>query len=132
MFSYAEGFTMSAKKDAIINIGGLIGIKEDEELLYSSKNHITPYEGFVSYGGLAGRDMEALARGLREGVNEDYLHYRISRLNTLATGLWKAEFPFNIPQEDMSIRRCKKCCLIYHITSSRPRPLQMHYTLNQE
>lgn len=80
MFSYTEGFTMSSKKDALVNIGGLIGIKDDGELYRNASVMLVPFEGFPTYGGLAGRDMEAMARGLYEGIEEDYLSYRIEQV----------------------------------------------------
>ena len=67
---------MSAKKDAIVNIGGLLTVR-NEELAVKCKNLLIISEGFTTYGGLAGRDMEALAIGLTEVFDEDYLHYRI-------------------------------------------------------
>ena len=75
MFSYADGCTMSAKKDAIVNIGGFIACR-DENLKYKMAERIIIQEGFITYGGLAGRDLEAVAVGLQEGVDEDYLNYR--------------------------------------------------------
>lgn len=87
MFSYADMFTMSAKKDAIVNMGGLIGIKEDAELYSRVKGNTISFEGFVTYGGLAGRDLEALSIGLYEGIDENYLRYRIGQMEYLAAQL---------------------------------------------
>ena len=84
-FSYADLFTLSAKKDAIINMGGLIGVKEDAALFQSCKEWTISYEGFITYGGLSGRDLESLAIGLYEGISEDFLKYRIGQVEYLAS-----------------------------------------------
>ena len=76
MLRLGDAFIMSAKKDGMVNIGGLLTVKDDE-LAVKCKNSLIISEGFTTYGGLAGRDMEALAIGLTEVFDEDYLHYRI-------------------------------------------------------
>jgi tryptophanase len=79
MFSYADFMTMSSKKDAIVNIGGFIGFR-DEELFRKASTFNIIYEGFLTYGGMAGRDMNALAQGLYEGTEFAYLESRISQV----------------------------------------------------
>lgn len=97
VFSYADAFTMSAKKDAIVNMGGLVGIKDSAELYENVKAMTIPYEGFITYGGLAGRDLEALAIGLYEGIDDDYLKYRIGQMEYLGSRLQEAGIPFQYP-----------------------------------
>lgn len=96
MFSYADGCTMSAKKDAMVNIGGFIAFR-DPELKGQIGANLIVHEGFLTYGGLAGRDLEALAIGLNEVVDEDYLNYRESHTRYLGEVLSAAGMPVYKP-----------------------------------
>lgn len=98
MFSYADTFTMSAKKDAIVNMGGLIGVRDEKSPhVLKIKANCISYEGFFSYGGLSGRDMEALAIGLMEGTEEDFLRYRIGQLEYLGECLDEESIVYQSP-----------------------------------
>ena len=96
MFSYADGATMSAKKDGMVNIGGFIVLKS-EEWMDAVRNVLILTEGFPTYGGLAGRDLEALAVGLEEGMDEDYLRYRLRTAEYLGERLEAAGVGFVRP-----------------------------------
>ena len=96
MFSYADGCLMSAKKDAIVNIGGFLGLNNSEWAKQAKEIEILG-EGFPTYGGLAGRDLEAIAQGLSEVLEEEYLNYRIKSTAYLGDGLRKHGVPIVEP-----------------------------------
>ena len=96
MFSYSDGCTMSAKKDGLANIGGFLGLN-DNTLAQNCKNTLILSEGFPTYGGLAGYDLEAIAIGLEEVLREDYLRYRIRSVEYLGEALTKIGVPIVQP-----------------------------------
>lgn len=96
MYSYADGMTMSSKKDGIVNIGGLLAMRSKEWFDQASVYNIM-YEGFLTYGGMSGRDMNALAVGLDEATEADYLETRISQVHYLGNKLIEAGVPVQRP-----------------------------------
>jgi tryptophanase len=96
MFRLADGALMSAKKDGLANIGGFLALNDDA-LAQKCRNLLILTEGFPTYGGLAGYDLEAIAQGLIEVVEEDYLRYRIRTIEYLGELLQKAGIPIVVP-----------------------------------
>lgn len=96
MFSYGDGATMSGKKDCLVNIGGFLALN-DEDLFQKAKQLVVLFEGMPSYGGLAGRDMEAMARGMRESIDYYYIKHRVEQVRYLGDKLDKAGVPIVKP-----------------------------------
>jgi tyrosine phenol-lyase len=96
LFSYGDGCTMSAKKDGLVNIGGFLSLNDDR-WAQDITNMLILVEGFPTYGGLAGRDLEAMARGLREVLDEDYLSFRVGQVRYLGELLDQAHVPILKP-----------------------------------
>ncbi len=96
MFSYADGCTMSGKKDCITNIGGFLCLNDDE-LFLMAKELVVVYEGMPSYGGMAGRDMEAMAIGLKEAMQQEYIEHRVMQVQYLGDRLLEAGVPIVEP-----------------------------------
>jgi tryptophanase len=96
MFRLTDGSTMSAKKDGLVNIGGFLGMNNDV-WAQQARNLLILTEGFPTYGGLAGRDLDAIAQGLREVLDEDYLRYRLRSVEYLAERLTAIGYPMIQP-----------------------------------
>src|SRR5262245_62998827 len=96
MFSYSDRCTMSAKKNGLANIGGFL-CTNDNQLAQQEKDLLILTEGFPTYGGLAGRDLEAIAVGLEEVIDEDYLEYRLASVRYLGEHVARAGVPIVQP-----------------------------------
>ena len=96
MCSYTDACTMSAKKDLLVNIGGFLAVN-DADVFEEARNMVVIYEGLHTYGGLAGRDMEAMARGISEAVKEDHIHARIGQVEYVGHRLIDAGIPIVQP-----------------------------------
>ncbi len=94
--SYTDGCTMSGKKDSLVNIGGWLALN-DQELFDEARNMVVVYEGLHTYGGMAGRDMEAMARGIEESVQDDHMRARIGQVEYLGNRLLEWSIPIVEP-----------------------------------
>jgi tyrosine phenol-lyase len=96
MMAHFDGCTMSAKKDCLVNIGGFLAMN-DEDILQAAREQVVIFEGMPTYGGLAGRDMEAIAQGIFEMVDDDYIRHRIHQVRYLGSQLHNAGIPIVTP-----------------------------------
>ena len=119
IFNLADGCTMSAKKDALVNIGGFLAINDDA-LAREAKNLLIITEGFPTYGGLAGRDLEAMAQGLEEVLDEEYLKYRIRSIEYMGEKLSAAGVPMILPTGGHAIYLDAKAFLPQILASDLP------------
>lgn len=94
--SYTDGCTMSGKKDALVNIGGWLAVNDDD-LAEEARNLVVVYEGLQTYGGMAGRDMEAMARGIVESVQDDHIHARVGQVEYLGNKIEEEGVPIVKP-----------------------------------
>ncbi|NLV98372.1 MAG: tryptophanase [Clostridiaceae bacterium] len=97
IFAQGDAFTFSAKKDGIVNMGGLVGVREDKDLIKGIKARVVPYEGFLTYGGLTGRDMAAMAVGLTEGLDEHFLRSYVGQAEYLGDRCRELGVPIQYP-----------------------------------
>ncbi len=117
MFDLADGMAMSSKKDGLVNMGGLVTLKDDEALYTACRSTCVPLEGFPTYGGLSGRDMEALAVGLDEALEVEFQASRIGQVTYLGEKLKAAGVPVQYPIGGHAVFvDCKKMCphIPYH------------------
>ena len=128
MFSYADGCTMSAKKDGLANIGGFL-CTNDDQLAQQEKDLLILTEGFPTYGGLAGRDLEAIAVGLEEVLHEDYLQYRFASINYLGEHISRAGVPIVQPPGGHAIYIDARAMLPHIPPNQYPGPGSGHRTL---
>jgi len=96
MCSYTDGCTMSGKKDLLVNIGGFLAVN-DEQIFEEARNLVVVYEGLHTYGGLAGRDMEAMARGMEEAMQEEHIRARVGQVEYVGEKLRNAGIPIVLP-----------------------------------